>query len=153
MHPAKQQRICESVNITAVEVGSNSYRISRPGSTSLLPFASGNLSALRPRDCASALVVLSIAQAASGSRPFCRTVARRRSVCTEAKDGRSIKFASRRQRKEFLAICMVSGQTQDLGRKKSNADYILAKADSFPHVGRPSTECLMLMLPEAGQVE
>jgi hypothetical protein len=128
------------------------YRISRPGSISLLLFTRGSLSVSRPRDSASALVVLRVAQAASGSNPFCKIVTRRRSVCTEMNDGRSMKLASRRQRNEFLAVCIVSGRIRRSGSKR-DADYILAEVGFFPQVGRPSTEFLMLLWPTAGRVE
>jgi hypothetical protein len=141
MYPATQERICESVNISTLKVASISYSNSDPGSMSLLPFVSSSLSVSRPRVCASALVVLRVAQAASGSRPFCRTVVRRRSACTEIKDGRSMKFASRRQRKEFLAMCMVSRHKQESEKQIRKADYILAEVGFFPDAGDPSSEC------------
>jgi hypothetical protein len=67
-------------------------------------------------------------------------------------DGRSRKFASRRQRKEFLAIYIVSGHNGEPGSQKGDADYILEEVGFFRRVGRPSIVCRMLLWLGAARV-
>lgn len=136
----------------ALNMDGGSYQSSNPRCISLQPFTSGNLLVSRPRDFASAFVVLRRVQAGSGSKPFCRTVASRRIVWIETKDGLSRKFASRRQRKEFLAIFIVSGHNREPGKQERDADYILEEVGFFQHVGRPSIVCRMLLWLGAARV-